>query len=109
MGKNLSRCSNLILVSKCTFGSVSPFVKNVLDRAISYIHPNFVIRNGEMHHKRRYQNKIVVSAYFYGDDILLEEKETAKKLIHANAVNFDGDVGKIVFLNNADELRGVIL
>lgn len=109
MGKNLSRCSELILVSKCTFGSVSPFVKNVLDRGISYIHPNFVIRNGEMHHKRRYDNKIKISAYFYGMDICREERETAKKLIQANAVNYDGEVGKVDFFSSEEELRGVEL
>ncbi|NLK95185.1 MAG: flavodoxin family protein [Clostridiales bacterium] len=106
MGKKLSICSELILISKCTYGSLSPFVKNVLDRGISYIHPNFVIRNGEMHHKRRYKNIIKITAYFYGEDISDLEKETAEKLILANSVNFDGIVKEVVFLNNVDELRG---
>lgn len=55
-GELMSKCDEIILVSKCTYGGFSPFVKNVLDRAISYISPHFVIRNGEMHHKRRYKN-----------------------------------------------------
>ena len=41
----------------------------VQDRAISYPHPNFVIRKGEMHHKRRYDNVIQLSAHFYGENI----------------------------------------
>lgn len=45
MGKQLSKCEELILISKCTYGGVSPFVKNVLDRAIPYISPNFRIVN----------------------------------------------------------------
>lgn len=106
MGKKLSMCSELILISKCTYGSLSPFVKNVLDRGISYIHPNFVIRNGEMHHKRRYKNIIKITAYFYGEDISDFEKETAEKLILANSVNYDGIVEKVIFINNVDELRG---
>lgn len=108
-GKKLSRCTELIIVSQCVYGSTSPFVKNVVDRALSYIHPNFCNREGAMHHKRRYTNKLKISAYFYGDTITEKEKETARKLIKANAVNYDGEVGQIAFFNNADELRGVQL
>ena len=52
-GMYMSKCTELILISQCCYGGVSPFVKTVQDRAISYIHPDFVIRKGEMHHKRR--------------------------------------------------------
>lgn len=57
-----------------------------------------------MHHKRRYDNEISISAYFYGNSITQNEKETAEKLIRANAVNYDGQVHKIVFLNSKEEL-----
>lgn len=109
MGKNLSRCSELVIISQCVYGSTSPFIKNVMDRAISYIHPNFCIRDGEMHHKRRYPNKIKIIAYFYGENITEAEKETARKLLKANSVNYDGEVGKIIFLSSKEELRGIAL
>lgn len=109
IGKKLSLCTDLIIVSQCVYGSTSPFVKNVIDRAISYIHPNFCIRSGEMHHQRRYANKIKITAYFYGDNITVAEKESASKLIKANAVNYDGEVGQITFFRNRDELRGITL
>ena len=109
MGKNLGRCTELIIISQCVYGSTSPFIKNVMDRALSYIHPNFCFRNGEMHHKRRYANKIKLTAYFYGNNLTEAEKETARKLVNANAVNYDGEVGQIIFLNNKEELRGITL
>lgn len=65
IGIMMGSCTELILISQCCYGSVSPFVKAVLDRAISYIHPDFVLRKGEMHHKRRYKNVISISAHFY--------------------------------------------
>ena len=68
-GIAMGKCTELILISRCCYGSVSPFVKAVQDRAISYIHPDFVIRKGEMYHKRRYPNVISLSAYFYGEHI----------------------------------------
>lgn len=109
MGKKLSRCTELIIVSQCVYGSTSPFVKNVMDRAISYIHPNFCNRAGEMHHQRKYSNKIKITAYLYGENITDAEKDPARKLIKANVVNYDGEVGQIVFLENMDGLRGITL
>ncbi len=103
----MGKCTELIFVSKCCYGSVSPFVKTVQDRAISYIHPDFVIRKGEMHHKRRYSNVISLSAYFYGDNITDAEKETARKVLEANADNYDGVVKDIYFYKSEEELEGI--
>lgn len=108
-GIDMGNCTELILVSRCCYGSVSPFVKTVQDRAISYIHADFVIRNGEMHHKRRYQNRITLSAHLYGENITDMEKETTRELLNANAVNYDGLVKGISFYKTVEELEGVIL
>lgn len=108
-GIELGRCSELIIISECFYGSVSPFVKTVQDRAISYIHPDFVIRKGEMHHKRRYDNVISVSVYFYGENITEEEKDTARKLVEANSDNYDGKVKEVRFYKSLEELGSVTL
>lgn len=108
-GIDMGKCSEMILISKCYYGSPSPLVKMVLDRAISYIHPDFVIRKGEMHHKRRYKNEISFSAYFYGDNITEVEKDTARKFVEANADNFDGKVKEVRFYNAMQELEGMTL
>ena len=108
-GMDMGKCAELILVSQCCYGSVSPFIKTVQDRAIAYMHPDFVLRKGEMHHKRRYQNVISLSAYFYGEDITDAEKETARNLMQANADNFDGFVKDVCFFKTAEELEGVTL
>lgn len=47
-GIDMGKCTELIFISRCYYGSVSPFVKMVQDRAISYIHPDFVIRKGTL-------------------------------------------------------------
>lgn len=108
-GIDMGKCTELILISQCCYGSVSPFVKTVLDRAISYVHPDFVLRKGEMHHKRRYQNVITISAYFYGPDITEAEKTTARNIIAANADNYDGLVKNICFYPSAEDLEDIIL
>lgn len=81
IGIMMGSCTELILISQCCYGSVSPFVKAVLDRAISYIHPDFVLRKGEMHHKRRYKNVISISAHFYARR---EESNTNRNASIAN-------------------------
>lgn len=104
-GINMGQCSELIFISECCYGSFSPFVKMVQDRSISYIHPDFVIRKGEMHHKRRYKNVITLSAYFYGENITEAEKETARKIVEANADNYDGTVKDVRFYKSIQELE----
>ena len=105
----MGNCTELIFVSRCYYGSVSPFVKMVQDRAISYIHPDFVIRKGEMHHKRRYKNVITLSLHLYGENITDMEKETARGLLQANADNYDGLVKGVYFYRSAEGLEDVVL
>lgn len=108
-GIAMSRCDRLILVSRCCYGSLSPFVKGVLDRAISYVHPDFVFRDGEMHHKRRYQDRFTLSAWFYGEDITRAEQETALGIIAANALNYDTAVGEVRFFPSPEGMKEVAL
>lgn len=109
MGECLSKCNEVIIISKCCYGGFSPFVKNVLDRSISYSHPYFVIKGGEMHHRRRYSNHIDMQVWFYSDNITENEKQTAQKLVKANSINLDCEVNKIEFRNSAMEIRGQIV
>ncbi|GAA0779115.1 flavodoxin family protein [Clostridium subterminale] len=109
MGEYLAKCKEIIIVSKCCYGGFSPFVKNVLDRSISYIHPYFVIRNGEMHHRRRYKNHIDMKVCFYGENITEKEKQTGEKLMKANSINLNCDISSISFVNSIEEMEGQIL
>lgn len=108
-GIDMGKCTELIVVSRCHYGSVSPFVKMVQDRAISYSHADFEIRKGEMHHKLRYKNTIALSVYFYGENITDVEKETARNLMEANADNYDGLVKEVRFYKSVEELEGITL
>lgn len=109
MGEYLSKCEEMIIISKCCYGGFSPFVKNVLDRGISYVHPYFKIRNGEMHHQRRYKNHIDMQVWFYGENITEKEKQTAQKLVKANSINLFCNVSRITFAHNIMEMEEQIL
>lgn len=103
MPASLRDAEEVILVSECVYGMYSPFVKNVLDRSIGYSHPYFTERGGEMHHKLRYKRELPLRVCFYGETTEAEQ-ETAKKIVYANALNFNGKVQEISFYNSFEEL-----
>lgn len=108
MGEFFSQAEEMTVISRCSFGGYSSFVKNVLDRSISYILPFFEIRKGEMHHKSRYRNQLALTSIFYGDDITEAERDMARKLAKANALNMNGKVKSVLFVSGVEELKGVI-
>lgn len=89
LGKIYSKAKKITIISKCCYGSYSPFVKNVLDRSIPYLLPFFKFKNREMHHSTRYKTKFNLNVYFYGENLTEKEKETAEKMVEANVVNLD--------------------
>ncbi|SHO48876.1 flavodoxin family protein [Anaerocolumna xylanovorans] len=105
MGQLLSKCDELIIISSCLYGSYSPFVRNVLDRSISFLLPYFMHKNGETHHKNRYNNHFTLSVHFYGNDITEAERETAKELVAANSINFHCHENRVYFYHNLQSVK----
>lgn len=97
MGAFLAGCDTFVIISRCEYGIYSAYVKDVLDRSISYILPYFTVRNGEVHHARRYEKRLKVKVIFYGTDISQREVEIAEQLISANCVNWDADLIDLTF------------
>ena len=108
MGELLSKCDEFIIISRCVYGSYSPFIRNVWDRSISYLLPYFITRNGETHHRPRYKNTFLLSVHFYADNITQEERETAKALVEANGVNFYTAGNKVYFHNSLHAVQEVL-
>lgn len=88
-GAILSQADKVIIISQCVYGGYSPFIKNIIDRSISYVLPFFNTINGETHHQPRYQNKYQLSVYFYGEAISSQEKSVAQSLVKSNSINFN--------------------
>lgn len=105
MGRLISQSEEVQIISRCYYGGFNPFVKNVLDRSISYIHPYFIIRNDEMHHKSRYTNRFKLAVVFYGEDLTENEKSTAEKLVKANGLNLNTLTNSVSFYNNVQDME----
>lgn len=108
LGEIFSKADQVIVISRCTYGCYSPFIKNVLDRAISYLLPSFEIINNETRHKPRYEKTFNYSVYFYGNDITDDEKKTAERLVEANSIGFHFNSFSVQFMNSVDVLSGKV-
>ena len=95
-----SKAEKITIISKCCYGTYSPFVKNVLDRSIPYLLPFFKLKNNEMHHTIRYKKKLLLEVYFYGKDLTELEKNIAEKTVKANCVNLNVKKFNVSFLEN---------
>ncbi len=87
----------VVVISQLVFGGLSPRVKAIFDRSIGFVLPFFCEVEGEMHHVQRYEERPSLKYLLYGDGITEGEKETARKLIKANAVNFGAENFMIQF------------
>lgn len=105
MGLLMSKADEVIVISRCVYGTYSPFVKNILDRSISYILPYFRKIGHKTHHKPRYKQQFHLSAYFYGEEISDEEKLTAQKMVKANGTNFNAKGTSVAFVHSKEELK----
>lgn len=108
MGSLLGSCRELHIVSGLVYGGFSPFIKNVLDRSISYVHPDFRIREGKTHHRLRYDFPFTIYVWFYGSSISEEEQNTARRLLQANSINMGCPLAEVHFLENVAQLEVLV-
>lgn len=59
-------CRALVIISRVRWGGYTTRVKSYIDRLIPGLHPYFKKRNGEMHHKFRYDSIPLMLAVGYG-------------------------------------------
>lgn len=102
MGALLSEADELLIISRCSFGGFSPFVKNVMDRSIGYLLPYFRIIQGEMHHRIRPKRApLPLRILFYGEDITEEEKEEAESYVKSVCINLEAELKELRFYESS--------
>ena len=99
MGLLMGLSCEVVIISECHFGGYSSFVKNVLDRSVSYVSALFEIRKGIMRHKPRYAGNLNMRVLFYGAGGQ-EEKDAARELARANAENLGAVLKEVSFYKN---------
>ena len=105
IGKDISTCDEIIIISKCIGGCYSSKVKKVLERCIGCVYPFFTLRDGEIHHKIR-NNQLKLKVYFYGD-VTSTDKVLARKLINSNCKNFGVVTSNLIFYKTKEEIGDI--
>ncbi len=97
MGALIHEADELVVMSRYTYGGFSSFVKNVFDRSIGYVQPEFETAYGEMHHQKRYREDKPVTFRFRGHGLTQREKEKATAYVAAVCRNLRGTVKEVLF------------
>lgn len=104
IGALLAKADRVTVISKCVYGGYSAFVKNVLDRSISFLLPFFEFKRKETHHKPRYDKSFDLRVLFYGEEISEQEQDTARALVAANALNLHSLSHTVSFFKSPDQI-----
>ena len=102
MGQLIHQSAEVTVISRYTYGGFSGFVKNVFDRSLGYVLPQFEIVKGETHHKKRYDEDRPFTFVFYGCRLTDAEKQSARRYVQAVCTNIRGHVKDVIFRENGE-------
>lgn len=105
MGERIHRAEKVTVISRYTYGGFSGAVKNVFDRSLGYVLPQFEISGNETHHKRRYEEDKEFTFIFYGEGLGDREKTSAERYVKAVCANVRSHVGKVEFFETEERYR----
>ena len=97
MGVRIHHADEVVVISRYTYGGFSGFVKNVFDRCLAYVLPQFELAGGETHHQKRYNEDKPFTFIFYGHELIDDEKNSARRYVTAVCANIRGHVKDVIF------------
>ena len=103
MGERIHKADKVTVISRYTYGGFSGAVKNMFDRSLGYVLPQFEISGNETHHKRRYEEDKEFTFIFYGHDLGEEEKNSAVRYVTAVCANVRSHVGAVEFRDTEEK------
>lgn len=103
----VGQADELFIITENCYGTYSPFVKAIIDRSVGLSTPLSTYRGRQMHHTLRYGKHDIMKVYVYGD-ILEQEKNTFQLIVKRNAINFGYRNSLAIFVENPNQLIGII-
>ncbi|MFX0104809.1 MAG: flavodoxin family protein [Candidatus Hodarchaeota archaeon] len=101
VAKKMIQNDLIIHFTPITFGGYSSELKKVIDRFIPNILPFFTKRNGETHHKYRYEKRSSIIAVGLLDKPDEEKESVFKELVYRNSLNMGAPVHEpIIYTKN---------
>ncbi|MBQ9037470.1 MAG: flavodoxin family protein [Erysipelotrichaceae bacterium] len=105
MGYIIHHSEEVVVISRYTYGGFSGFVKNVFDRCLGYVLPQFEVVNGESHHQKRYAEDKPFTFIFYGNNLSEDDKKKAERYVKAVCTNIRGCVKNVEFREDKEERK----
>lgn len=102
MGQKIHNADSVTVISRYTYGGFSGKVKNIFDRSLGYVLPQFELSSGETHHKKRYEEDKEFTFIFYGPELTEEKKDSAKRYVEAVCANVRSHVKEVIFRETAE-------
>ena len=106
MGEKIHHADSVTVISRYTYGGFSGKVKNIFDRSLGYVLPQFEITSGETHHKRRYEEDKEFTFVFYGHGLTDQEKNSAVQYVNAVCANVRSHVKEVIFKETEETIDG---
>lgn len=103
----IDNCGQLVFISRCVYGSFSPFIKGVLDNCKSSYESKMELRLGQTHYgiKHEFKNTFAMICCFYGKNITALEEQSARVLALSNGVSLRAGAVRIFFYDTVDKIK----
>jgi multimeric flavodoxin WrbA len=88
IAKEIINSHTVVLLSPLVFGGYSAALKHMVDRFIPLIHPNLMMRYGEIHHRSRYSGYPRMVGIGLQQEHADKPAKIFKTLVGRNAINF---------------------
>ena len=103
----IDNCGQLVFISRCVYGSFSPFIKGVLDKCKASYESKMELRLGQTHYwiKHEFKNAFVMICCFYGGNITALEEQSARVLALSNGVSLRAGAVRIFFYDTMEKIK----
>ncbi|MFW9949258.1 MAG: flavodoxin family protein [Candidatus Thorarchaeota archaeon] len=104
IAKKMVQSDLIIHFTPITFGGYSSELKKVMDRYIPNVLPFFTKREGDTHHKYRYEKRSSIIAVGILDEPNEEKESVFKELVYRNSLNMGAPVHEsIIYSKNVNK------
>lgn len=104
--RDLSTTEELVIVSRCLYGSPSPFIKMVMDRMRGYLMPLLDMGENVSYYRLRYRGRMGLKIIFY--DTREGEEKTAREFVERFANGMGMASVKVFFVEKNEGMGETI-
>ncbi len=106
LAEDFEECEELVIISRCVYGSVSTFIKTMIDRTRGAMLPTLEVRGGDVMYKTK-KRAMKLRVCFYNAKNKRYE-ETAKRFVHLLAQEWNTSDVSVEFYEDQFQIGGSV-